>query len=157
MRRSDLRRSGYPKLVHLTLLALLIAAIVLVFAFLGIAGLMTGRARTRTGGLAGAGVVLLVIAFLPFAVYFLFTALLTLKPGTPAWYDAYAVMYFVLMRLFYVFAGCAVLAAAVYFFSAGDHRERWSRSQAVQGILVAGVLIYTALLLASPRLLQELR
>ncbi|HEX5162316.1 MAG TPA: hypothetical protein VFV88_11375 [Steroidobacteraceae bacterium] len=137
--------------------ALLIAAIFVVFAFLGIAGLMTGRARSRAGGLAGAGVVLLAIAFLPFVVYFLFAVFLALKPGPNAWHDAYAVMHFVLIRLFYVFAGCAVLAAAVYFFSEGDHRERWSRSQAVQGILVAAALIYTALLLASPRLLQELR
>ena len=140
-----------------TELALLAAAIVLVFVFLGIAGLLAGRARTRTGGIAGAGVVLLVIAFLPFVVYFLFVVLLMLKPGPHAWYDAYAVVYFVLQRLFYVFTGCAVLAACVYLFSQGDHRERWSRSQAVQGILVAGALIYTALLLASPRLLQELR
>ena len=137
--------------------ALLIAAIFVVFVFLGIAGLMTGRARTRAGGLAGAGVVLLSIAFLPFAVYFLFVVFLALKPGPSAWHDAYAAMYFVLKRLFYVFAGCAVLAAAVYLFSRGDHRERWSRSQAAQGILVAGALIYTALMLASPRLLQELR
>jgi len=137
--------------------AVLVAAILVVFLLLGIAGLMTGRARTRAGGLVGAGIALLVIAFLPYVIYFLFVVFLMLKPGPHTWYDAYAVMYFALKRLFYVFAGCAVLAAAVYFFSQGDHRERWSRSQAVQGILVAGALIYTALLLASPRLLHDIR
>jgi len=133
--------------------AVLLAAILVAFLLLGIAGLMTGRARTRAGGLIGATVVLLLIAFLPFWIYFLFALFLALDAQKHAWYDAYALMYFVLKRLTYVFAGCAVLAAAVYFFSQGDHRERWSRSQAVQGILVAGAIIYTALLLASPGLL----
>ena len=137
--------------------ALLIAAILVVFVFLGIAGYMTGRARTRAGGIIGASVVLLVIAFLPYVIYLLFAIFVLLKPEPHAWYDVYAVMYFVLKRLFYVFAGCAVLATAVYLFSRGDHRERWSRSTAVQGILVAGALIYAALLLGSPRLLHDLR
>ena len=128
--------------------AIFMVAFLLVFLLLGIIDLFAKNATTRSGGIVGLLVVLALIAALPVwgTVVFLLLASFGANSQT-LWAIAPSLLTVALTRFGGMFLACAVISGLVYVVAKGEHRQKYETMQAVMGIVVAGALIVTPIML----------
>jgi hypothetical protein len=127
---------------------ILMVAFVLVFLLLGSIDLLAKNATTRSSGLVRLWVVLALIAALPFWGTLIYLLLASFGGNSEAlWTIAPWLLTFAATRFGGLFLACAVICGLVYAVAKGGHREKYEIMRAVMGILVAGVLICTPIML----------
>lgn len=121
---------------------ILAAAVALILLIAAIAAVLSLRAKTRTGAVAGLACALLLMAFMPFlaSLIWLWTAS---GPNLTAWSSSYLWLTFAAaIKLERVFSIGALLAGIVYAAIPGTHRASMLRTLGALATLVVVAVVY---------------
>jgi hypothetical protein len=120
------------------LILLVAVAMVLLLAAVGV--LLSLRARTRAGAIAGVFGMLLPMAFLPIAVSLLSLLLTRNQTASSSWYLWLA--FASVINLDWVFAMGTLVSGIVYFAIPGTHRARLLRTLVCLAVVAVVAVIY---------------
>lgn len=119
---------------------ILLVAVAIVFLLAAVGALLSLRARSRVGAIAGLIGALLPMAFLPFWVSILAALLSSNQTAASSWF--LWLMLFAVIHLDRVFAIGALVSGIVYFAIPGTHRARLLRTVACLAVVVVVAVVY---------------